>query len=98
MISGDQVAIKVFEEDVQKTYKLIISRVKFHEENTVHTKLKGRQFNSLRKVRPFPHLPQIIIILISISFLGEGGANIGFNVPDGPPPDDLDSKVQELKI
>jgi hypothetical protein len=34
MITGDRTAIKVFQDDVQRTYKHIIERAKFHVENT----------------------------------------------------------------
>jgi hypothetical protein len=33
MIIGDPVALKVFEEDVQKTYKHVVERAKFYTEN-----------------------------------------------------------------
>lgn len=65
MIAQDQRAIKVFKDDVDKTYEHLENRVK----TTMEEESEGRE---------------------QIQLVPEGGnQDITFNVPDGPPPDDL---------
>lgn len=65
MIAQDQRAIKVFKDDVDKTYEHLENRVK----TTMEEEPEGRE---------------------QIQLVPEGdNQDITFNVPDGPPPDDL---------
>lgn len=65
MVGGDRRAIKVFEDDVENTYKHIVTRSKIAKEE----ESQGREQIQLVPENPSQH--------------------ISFNVPDGPPPEDL---------
>lgn len=59
MITGDKVAIKVFEDDVQKTYKHIVGRGQFHAENA-EKESEGKEQIQLvaadgKSFHPFPY-------------------------------------------
>lgn len=65
MVGGDKRAIKVFEDDVESTYKHIVTRSKIAKEE----ESQGRE-----QIQLVPENPS---------------QSIGFNVPDGPPPENL---------
>ena len=65
MVGGDRRAIKVFEDDVENTYKHIVTRSKIAKEE----ESQGREQIQLVPENPSQH--------------------ISFNVPDGPPPENL---------
>jgi len=65
MVGGDKRAIKVFEDDVENTYKHIVTRAKIVEEEEA----QGRE-----QIQLVPENPN---------------QSISFNVPDGPPPEQL---------
>ena len=65
MVSGDKRALKVFEDDVERTYEHVVSRVKISQEEAA----QGRE-----QIQLIPENPN---------------TTISFNVPDGPPPENL---------
>jgi len=65
MVSGDKRALKVFEDDVERTYEHVVSRVKISQEEAT----QGRE-----QIQLVPENPN---------------TTISFNVPDGPPPENL---------
>jgi len=65
MVSGDKRALKVFEDDVERTYEHVVSRVKISQEEAA----QGRE-----QIQLVPENPN---------------TTISFNVPDGPPPENL---------
>lgn len=65
MVGGDKRAIKVFEDDVESSYKHIETRAKIAKEEET----KGRE-----QIQLVPENPS---------------QSINFNVPDGPPPENL---------
>jgi cell division cycle protein 37 len=65
MVGGDKRAVKVFEDDVENTYKHIVTRSQIAKEE----ESQGRE-----QIQLVPENPS---------------QNISFNVPDGPPPENL---------
>lgn len=65
MVGGDKRAIKVFEDDVENTYRHLASRAKLAKEE------EGRGREQIQLVPENPN------------------QSINFNVPDGPPPENL---------
>ncbi|KAJ3506570.1 hypothetical protein NLJ89_g6797 [Agrocybe chaxingu] len=66
MVSGDKRALKVFIDDVEKTYQHVVTRVKINQE-------EQRQ-GDREQIQLVPENPNV---------------TISFNVPEGPPPDEL---------
>ncbi len=64
MISGDKRTLKVFQDDVEKTYEHVVNRVKINQEEAA----------SREQIQLVPENPE---------------TTITFNVPTGPPPENL---------